>query len=151
METKPRTYGTIRRKKLSHFNIRLMERFAIVIDDFQLEKIVEGIRSFENKPVMILPNGDSFHLFNIQDNEMVIFFDWEYGIPVTVYLKSWFRCVSEFKYEMKSQFKSKHLRKFQKAQAYRKKMGIKNDQVFNRHICWPDHFLLDFKLWKLKT
>lgn len=131
MRNKETSLGT---RRIQHFRKRLMERVGLVITDEEIEKIIEDIFQYVNKPVMILEeNGNSFHLLEIQGTEIIILFDWETNVPLTVYHSGWLKTDENGKYDFHYRAKAKDIRVLNRSYTFTQKTGIQNNiQVCSR-------------------
>ena len=109
----------IRNAKLSHFHIRLMERFALTISKPQLDKIISDIENYYPPPLRIEEDGKSFHRVLISGEEVIVLFDWEYMAPITCYHNCWLAQNEYGEWEQVKRYKSKNIRKYNKGNTLR--------------------------------
>lgn len=112
-------------RKIGHFRRRLMERFGLSITDEQIEQETERIDSYENKPLLILENGRSFHRIQVQGTDLVILFDWDYMCFVTVYYTNWFRRDDAGKWRFGMRVNSRDIKEKDKILSRLRKMKMK--------------------------
>jgi hypothetical protein len=98
-------------KKRAHFISRVMDRFGVRVDNDDVSYITDSIVSFNSKPIKILDDGDSFHVFEFSDIEMVVLFNWDFNVPVTAYYPSWFKEMQDGLYDFKIKNNSKYVRR----------------------------------------
>ena len=114
-------------RKLSHFKTRLMERFGYNITDDEVESITNDITNYISKPIKILQDtGNSFHILYVGGNRVVVLFDWEYNVPLTVYRESWFKKLPNGTYDLFHKAKRKDIRLYERSVTFSIKTGIKN-------------------------
>jgi len=119
----------IGRRRKKHFRNRLMDRFGITITitDEEIVDLTDEIYNYRNKPVLILEeNGNSFHLVSIQGTDLIVLFDWECHVPLTVYYRSWLKEDHNGEYQFHYKCRSKDTRIKNKADTFTQKTGIRN-------------------------
>ena len=107
-------FSDIRSMKLMHFHQRLMERFALVMTQEEIKKLIEDIDGYNPPPLRIEEDGKSFHLVDIQGMDIIILFDWQYLVPLTCYHFSWLSKNELGEWEPVKRYKSKNRRKYNK-------------------------------------
>lgn len=126
------TFCKIRKNRENHFRNRLMERFAIDYNEEEIKPFIYDVLNGDNHPLVILPNGNSFHRITLAGQEIIALFDWEATVFVTVYRTSWFTKDSEGRWIFKDKKTKSQIKKKNKTIAYIQK--IKSEQKFiNSH------------------